>query len=97
MSAFKIGDSPFRPTGGVSNSKKPEPKAEEKAAAPLKGAYDMVNVRANRLAAMPRMGAVGRQSAQHVRGGAVESLLKESAAELDDYFTGAYGFDGNPK
>lgn len=93
MSAFKIGGSPFRPANGVSNTQKPEKKVGETGTAAAKnGEFDTVNFRANRLAVMPRMSSLGTQSAQQAQGKAVESLLKDSAAELDDYFAGAYGF-----
>ncbi len=91
MSAFQIGNSPFRPTQGVTGGKKPERKAEE-TAAPRKGSFDQGSFHANPLAVMPRMSALGGQTAQLERGEAVESLLRDSSAELDDYFTKAYGF-----
>lgn len=93
MSAFKIGGFSFRSANGVSNVKKPENKAEEKDASPSQGKVDSVELRANRLAVMPRMSTISGQTAQHVQGETMESLLKDSAAELDDYFSKAYGFD----
>ena len=92
MSAFKIGGSRFNPASGVSNTKKNElAKAEEEQFAQRKGGgFDTVKL--NRLAVMPRMSAAAGQSAERLRGEAVESLLKDSAAELDDYFSEAYGF-----
>lgn len=95
MSAFKIGGSPFRPANGVSGGKKPGAvKADGTAAEPLSkaGAYDTVKLRGNPLAVMPRMSAVGSQPAQQAQGKTVESLLKDSSAELDSYFASAYGF-----
>ena len=90
MSAFKIGGSLFRPASGVSNSKKPEAKEPVKSAGPPKGGYDTVKL--NRLAVMPRMSSLDGQSAERLQSGTVESLLKESTEELDDYFAKAYGF-----
>lgn len=92
MSVFKIGGSQFRPTGGVSGGREAEKKPEEKSAASKSG-YDTVKFRDNRLAVMPRMSAVGGESSQRLRGETVETLLKASAPELDDYFSRAYGFD----
>lgn len=92
MSIFQIGGSLFRPTNGVTNSKKPEKKPEEKDVELSKSAYDSVKFRDNPLAAMPRMSTVSGESAQRMRGETVESLLKDSATELDDYFSKAYGF-----
>lgn len=95
MSAFKIGGSPFRPANGVSGGKKPEAaKADGSVAAPSPkgGAYDTLRLRDNPLAVMPRMSSVGRESAQQVQSKTVESLLKDSSAELDGYFASAYGF-----
>ncbi len=94
MSAFKIGGSPFRSPSGVAGGKRPESKVKPESAAPAsKNAYDTASFQTNRLAVMPRMSTVGGPSAQRVPGEAVESLLRDSAAELDDYFTKAYGFD----
>ena len=92
MTAFKIGGSSFRPAQGASNSKKPETRSGEADAAPVKGGLDSMDFRANPLAVMPRMSSVGGQTAQHVQGGTVETLLKDQASALDDYFTDAYGF-----
>lgn len=92
MSISKIGDPLFRPTNGVTNSKKLEKKPEEKNAELSKSAYDSVKFRDNRLAVMPRMSSVSGESAQRMQSETVESLLKDSAAELDDYFSMAYGF-----
>ena len=97
MSALKIGGFLFRPAGGAASGKKPEAKAEKKADAPSKGGYDTVNFRSDRLAVMPRMSTISGQATQHLRGEAMESLLRESASELDDYFSGAYGFDADPE
>ena len=93
MSAFQIGGSPFRPMSDVTASKKPKAKETAQNDAPPKGAFDTVSVSHNRLAAMPRMGSVSGNTAQHVQGGTVESMLRDSAAELDDYFSKAYGFE----
>lgn len=93
MSAFKIGGFSFRSTNGVSGAKKPESKTDEKAAAPSSGKTDSVELRPNRLAVMPRMSTINGQTVQHARSETVESLLKDSAAELDEYFSKAYGFD----
>lgn len=93
MSAFKIGGSPFLPAPGPSGSKKPERRSGENSSVPSKGGYDTVNFHADRFAVMPRMGGVSGQSVQRLRSAAVESLLKDSAAELDSYFSKAYGFD----
>ncbi len=92
MSAFKIGGSPLRPTPEVAGVKKPKAKETAHAAAPSKGGFDTASVDPNRLAVMPRMSTVSSGSAQRVQGQTVESLLRDSAAELDDYFTTAYGF-----
>lgn len=92
MTAFKIEGSSFKPTGGISKNKKPEAKKEGESAAQSRGAYDTVRFRDNRLAVMPRMSAVSGNTTRHVQGETVESLLKDSAAELDDYFSQAYGF-----
>lgn len=92
MSVFKIGDSPFRPASGVANGKKAEPRSAGADAAPVKGGFDAVDLRANPLAVMPRMSAVESRTAQRLQSGSVESLLKASAAELDGFFTDAYGF-----
>ena len=93
MSALKIGGSPFRPASGVSGGKKTEAKAETNGASPSRGTYDTTDLHPNRLAVMPRMSALGSQNAQQAQGSAVETLLKESAAEVDDYFSNAYGFE----
>lgn len=94
MTAFKIGGSPLRPTpeaGGVKKAKTVE--QAQSGAAPAKGGFDTANVDPNRLALMPRMSKVGGESAQCVKGEAVESLLRDAAKELDDYFSKAYGFE----
>lgn len=92
MTAYKIGGPSFRPAQGVSKSKKPAAKPDETGAAPVKSGLDSMEHRANPLAVMPRMSGVGAQTAQHVQGGTVESMLRDQASELDDYFSGAYGF-----
>lgn len=97
MTAFKIGSSPIKPANGAAGAKKLEKAAPEKIApekaAPVRAGFDTANVDPNRLAVMPRMSALGGESAQRVKGGAVESLLRGSAAEMDDYFSRAYGFE----
>lgn len=93
MSAFKIGGSPFRPASEITGSKKVKTTEAAPGAAPSKGGFDTASVNPNRLAVMPRMSAVGGNSVQHMRGETVETMLRESAQELDDYFTRAYGFD----
>ena len=92
MSAFKIGGSPFRPTSDITAGKKPKSKETAQSDAPSKSAFDTASVHPNRLAVMPRMSTVSGNTAQHVQGGTVESMLRDSAAELDDYFSRAYGF-----
>ena len=54
---------------------------------------DTASVNPNRLAVMPRMSAISSGGAQQIKSETVESMLRDSAAELDDYFTKAYGFD----
>lgn len=93
MSTFKIGGSPLRPAAGVSNGKKVEKKTERQDAAPTKGGFDRTSINRNPLAVMPRMSTFGGQDAKQVQSAAVETLLRDSAKELDDYFTKAYGFD----
>ncbi len=95
MSAFKIGDSRFRPTLGVSGEKRPEKKDAAPSAAPPKGGCDKASIRRSPLAVMPRIGTVAGQETRRMQGGAVETLLRDSAKELDEYFTRAYGFDGD--
>ena len=90
MSAFKIGGSLFRPSPGVSGGKKQEGKAPAENAAPQKNGFDTVKL--NKLAVMPRMSSMTGQGAERLQSEAVEALLKDSAAEMDDYFTEAYGF-----
>ncbi|MBE7007929.1 MAG: hypothetical protein E7422_02080 [Ruminococcaceae bacterium] len=92
MSPFKIGDSQFRPVSNVSGKKLKEKEAPQ-SAPPSKSAFDTASVNSNRLAVMPRMSTVGGQDAQHVQSKTVESLLKDSAAELDEFFAKGYGFD----
>lgn len=94
----KIGGSPLKNVPGVAGGKKAERKpAQEKLApekaAPSRGGFDTASVNANRLAVMPRMSALGGEDAKRVQSAAVETLLHDSAKELDDYFTKAYGFD----
>lgn len=90
--ALKIGDASLRPVLDAGSGKRTEKKAPAESAAPAKGGFDTADFRANRLAVMPRMSSVGGRSAQRVQSGAVETLLKGSAEELDDYFAEAYGF-----
>ena len=92
MSAFKIGGSRFSPASGVSGPRKKETAkaAAEQSAQPKSGGFDTVKL--NKIAVMPRMSAASGQSAERLRGEAVESLLRADAAELDDYFSEAYGF-----
>ncbi len=97
MSAFRIGGFSFRPASGVAAEKKVKPQETAQSEAPRKGGFDTANVNAGPLAVMPRMGAVGDSAAQQAKGSAVETLLRDSAAELDDYFAGAYGFDRKPE
>ncbi len=97
MSAFKIDGSLFRPAPGISGSKKTEKDSAGKSAAPSMGGFDRTSFNRNPLAVMPRMSTVGGQNAQHVQGETVETMLRDSAAELDDYFTKAYGFDENDR
>lgn len=92
MSAFKIGGFSFRPTHGVSNVKKADSKAIERSEELSRSKADSMELRPNRLAVMPRMSTISGQTTQHLQSGTVESLLKDSAAELDDYFSKAYGF-----
>ena len=92
MSAFKIGGFSFRPTHGVSNVKKADSKAIERSEELSRSKADSMELRSNRLAVMPRMSTVNGNSAQHVQGETVESMLRDSAKELDDYFSRAYGF-----
>lgn len=96
MSAFKIGDSLFRPTSNVSKTKKTKATDESKSPALSRSAFDTAGISANPLTVMPRMSSIGGQDTQRLQSEAVESFLRESAAELDDYFTRAYGFDDVP-
>ena len=90
MTAFKIGGAPLQSVPGASKSKKPEAAApEENTAAPKRG-FDTAAFRP--FAAMPRMDAVGGKEAERARSAAVESMLRNSSAEIDDYFASAYGF-----
>lgn len=90
MTAFKIGGTPLQPVSGTSKSKKPEAAAPGENAAAPKGGFDTAAFRP--FAAMPRMGAMGGKEAERARSAAVESLLRDSSAEIDDYFASAYGF-----
>lgn len=90
MTAFKIGGAPLQPVSGASKSKTPEAAAPEESAAASKGGFDTAAFRP--FAAMPRMGAAGSKEAERARSAAVESMLRDSSAEIDDYFATAYGF-----
>lgn len=90
MTAFKIGGAPLQPVSGASKGKKPETAAPEEAAAMPKSGFDTAAFRP--FAAMPRMGAVSGKEAERARSAAVESMLRDSSAEIDDYFAAAYGF-----
>lgn len=92
MSPIKIGSSQFRPTSEITGGKKPAAAKEAAVEAPRQGEYDTASVNPNRLAVMPRMSTAGSGSAQSLKGSTVESLLRDSARELDDYFSSAYGF-----
>lgn len=90
MTAFKIGGAPIKPVSGAAQSKKSEATApEEKASAP-KGGFDTAAFRP--FAATPRMGAANGKEAERAHSAAVESMLRNSSAEIDDYFASAYGF-----
>lgn len=94
MSTFKIGGFSTRPASEITGSKKLKGKeSTQQSAAPSKGAFDTASVNPNRLAVMPRMSAISSGGAQQIKSETVESMLRDSAAELDDYFTKAYGFD----
>lgn len=93
MSAFKIGGFSFRSANDISRAKKAESKSDEQAAAPCQSKTDSVELCPNRLSVMPRMNTIGGKSMQHMHGETVESLLKDSAAELDAFFSKAYGFN----
>ena len=95
MSAFKIGGFAFRSWNGVFGLKKHEDKAEKKTVASTQRKTDSVELRPDRLAVMPRMSTIDRQTTQHIQGETIEAMLKDSAAELDTYFSAAYGFDGD--
>ena len=73
--------------------RKNERKSDEKSVAPSQNKIDAVQLRFNRLAVMPRMNTINGKSLQHMQSEAIESLLKNSAGELDEYFSKAYGFD----
>ena len=90
MTAFKIGGTPPQPVSGASKSKKPEAAAPEENAAAPKSGFDTAAFRP--FAAMPRMGAAGGKEAERARSAAVESMLRDSSKEIDDYFVSAYGF-----
>ena len=90
MTAFKIGGAPLKPVSGTSQSKKPEAVGPEESSVAPKGGFDTAAFRP--FAAMPRMGAAGGKEAERARSAAVESLLRDSSAEIDDYFAAAYGF-----
>lgn len=90
MTAFKIGGAPPQPVSGAAKSKKPETAAPEGSAAAPKGGFDTAAFRP--FAAMPRMGAADGKEAERTRSAAVESMLRDSSAEIDDYFAAAYGF-----
>ena len=92
MTAFKIGGAPLQSVPGASKSKKPETATPGESAAAPKGGFDTAAFRP--FAAMPRMGmgAADGKEAERTRSAAVESLLRDSSAELDDYFATAYGF-----
>ena len=92
MTDFKIGGLPHQPTSGIAGGGTVREKETTQSAASARSGFDTASVNPNRLAVMPRISSVDGQSAQHVRGKTVESLLRDSAAELDDYFTMAYGF-----
>lgn len=94
MSAFKIGGFSSRPASEIAGGGKV--KAREPArqsAAPSKSAFDTASVNPNRLAVLPRMSTITGGGTQHVKGEMVETLLRDNAAELDGYFSKAYGFD----
>lgn len=80
MSAFKIGGAPFRPASEVTAGRKPKTKESAQTAEPAKSGFDTADVNPNRLAVMPRMSTVGGNTARHVQGGTVESMLRDSAA-----------------
>ena len=91
MTAFKIGGAPLKPMSEVSKGKRPEAAAPEESAAAPKGGFDTAAFRP--FAGMPRMGAAGGgKEAERARSAAVESMLRDSSEEIDDYFASAYGF-----
>ena len=96
MSVFKIGGSSIRPMSGASGGAKTEKKTAQDPS-PSKSGFDTASINANPLAVMPRMSLIRENSAQHLQGETVETLLRNSAAELDDYFTAGYGFDEKPE
>ena len=90
MTAVKIGGGPPKPVSGTPQSKKAGAAAPEENAAAPKGGFDTAAFRP--FAAMPRIGAAGGKEAERARSAAVESMLRDSSAEIDDYFASAYGF-----
>lgn len=90
MTAFKIGGAPLQPVSGASQSKKPEAAAPGESASAPKGGFDTAAFRP--FAVVPRMGAAGGKEAERAHSAAVESMLRDSSAEIDDYFASAYGF-----
>lgn len=95
MSVCRIGGTPFSPASNVTGGKKPKAKETAQSAALTRSAYDTAGIHSNPLAVMPRMSTVEGQSARHLRGEAMEKLLRDAAPELDAFFTAAYGFDGD--
>ena len=90
MTAFKIGGGPPKPVSGASQRKKTEVAAQGESPAAPKSGFDTAAFRP--FAAMPRLGGADGKEAERARSAAVESLLRDSSAEIDDYFTAAYGF-----
>lgn len=90
MTAFKIGGAPLQPVSRASKNKAAEAAAPEETGVAPKGGFDTAAFRP--FAAMPRMGAAGGKEAERARSAAVESMLRDSSAEIDDYFASAYGF-----
>ncbi|MBE6910343.1 MAG: hypothetical protein E7474_12345 [Ruminococcaceae bacterium] len=97
MSDFKINGLPPQPvTGGAGSGKVKAAETAKEAGSvkvPGRSGFDTASVNPNRLAVMPRMSTAAAESVQRMRGETVESLLRDSAAELDGYFTKAYGFE----
>jgi len=94
MSAFKIGGLPSRPASEITGSKKLKTKESvQQSAEPSRSAFDAASVNPNRLAVMPRMSTITSIGVQQIKSEAVESVLRDSAAELDGLFTKAYGFE----